>query len=34
VVSDELKVLEVDGLVSGELDAEQADVTGGSGGFM
>jgi hypothetical protein len=34
VVGDELKVLEADGLVSSELDAEKADVTGGSGGLM
>jgi hypothetical protein len=33
VVDDELKVLEVDGLVSGELDAKQGDATGGGSRF-
>ncbi len=33
VVNGELKVFKVDGLVLGELDAEQADVTSGDGGF-
>jgi hypothetical protein len=33
VVSDELKVLEVDGLVSDELDAKQGDAIGGGGRF-
>jgi hypothetical protein len=32
VVDDELKILEVDGLVSGELDAEQGDDAGGGDG--
>jgi hypothetical protein len=34
VVGDELNVFKVDGLVLGEPDAEQVDVTGGDGGFM
>jgi hypothetical protein len=33
VVDDELKVLEADGLVSGELDAELGDAAGGDGRF-
>jgi hypothetical protein len=34
VVGDELKVRAVDGLILGELDAKQADVGSGNGGFM
>jgi hypothetical protein len=34
VVGDELKVRAVDGLILGELDAKQADVASGNGGFM
>jgi hypothetical protein len=33
VVSGEFKVFEVDGLILGELDVEQAAVIGGDGGF-
>jgi hypothetical protein len=33
VVDDELKVLEADGLISGEIDAKQGDVTGGGDRF-
>jgi hypothetical protein len=34
VVSDEVEVLEADGLISGELDVEQGDATNGGSGFM
>jgi hypothetical protein len=34
LISDELKVFAADGLVLGELDTKQVDVTGGDGGFM
>jgi hypothetical protein len=33
VVNDELEVFEEDGLILGELDTEQEDVTGGDSGF-
>jgi hypothetical protein len=33
VVSDEFEVFKEDGLVLGELNAEQEDVTGGDSGF-
>jgi hypothetical protein len=33
VVDDELKVLEADGLVSGELNTKQGDAAGGGGKF-
>jgi hypothetical protein len=33
VVDDELKVLEADGLVLGELDAKLGDAADGDGGF-
>jgi hypothetical protein len=34
VVCDELKVLQANGLILGELNAEQRDATNGGGGFM
>jgi hypothetical protein len=33
VIGDELEVLEADGLILGELDAKQVDVTGGDDEF-
>jgi hypothetical protein len=33
-IGDELKVLEVDGLILSELDAEQVDVADANDGFM